>query len=48
MGNQCICLAVETKHNAQNAMEPEYDSQEESHADSLAVETDFEPRDFPS
>ena len=46
--NQCIRLAVETGNNAQSALEPEYDSPEESDADSLTVELDLEPRDFPS
>ena len=36
IGNQCIRLAVQTGNNEQNAMEFEYDSQEESDADSLA------------
>ena len=47
IGSQCICLAVKTGNNAQNAMEFEYDSQEKSDADSMAVEPDLEPRDFP-
>ena len=46
--NQCIHLAVETENNAQNAMELEYDSQEEPDADTLAIEPDLEPRDFNS
>ena len=46
--NQCICLAVETGNNAQNAMKLEYDGQEECDADSLVVEPDLEPRDLPS
>ena len=45
--NQCICLAVETGNSAQNAMELEYESQEEPDVDSMAVEPDLEPRDFP-
>ena len=45
--NHCIFLAVETGNNTQNEMELEYDSQEESDADSIAVESDLEPRDFP-
>ena len=48
IGNQCIRLAVEIRNKAQNAMELEYDSQEESDEDSLAVEPDLEPRDFSS
>ena len=48
IGNHCIRLAVETGNNTQNAMEPEYDSQEDSDVDSLAVEPDLEPRNFPS
>ena len=48
IGNQCIRLAVEIGNNAQNAMEFEYDSQEESDVETLAVEPDLEPRDFPS
>ena len=47
-GNQCIHLAVETRNNALHAMELEYDSQEESDVDGLAVEPDLEPRVFPS
>ena len=42
IGNQCMCLADETRNNAQNASEPEYHSQEKSDADSLAVEPDLE------
>ena len=48
IGNQCIRLTVETISNAQNAMELEYDSQEKSDADTLAIEPDLEPKDFPS
>ena len=48
IGNQCIRLVIETGNNVQNALEPEYDSQEESDVDSLTVEPDIEPRDFPS
>ena len=48
IGNQCIRLVVETGNDTQNALEPEYDSQEESDVDSLTVEPDIEPRDFPS
>ena len=48
IGNQCILLAVETGNNTQKAVELEYDNQEECYADSLAVEPDLEPRDFPS
>ena len=40
--NQCIRLVVETGNNTQNALEPESD------VDSLTVEPDIEPRDFPS
>ena len=29
IGNQCIRLVVERENNAQNALEPVYDSQEE-------------------
>ena len=48
IGNQCIRLVVETGNNTQNALEPEYDSQEESDTDTLIVESDVERRDFPS
>ena len=48
IGNQCTCLAVETGNNAQNATELENDSQEESDANSMAVEPDLKPRDFRS
>ena len=48
MGNQCIRLAVKIGDNAKNAMEPQYDSQDKSDADSLPVEQDLEPRNFPS
>ena len=41
-------LVAETGNDTQNAFEPEYDSQEESDADSLTAEPDIEPRDFPS
>ena len=47
MENKCISLAVQTGNDTQNALEPEYDSQEESDANSLTVEPDMEPRDFP-
>ena len=40
-GSQCIRLPVETRNNAQNGMELEYDSQEEPDADSLVVEPDL-------
>ena len=48
IGNQCTPLVIETGNKAQNALEAEYDSQEESDVDSLTVEPDIEPRDFPS
>ena len=41
-------LVAETGNNTQNALEPEYDSQEESDADSLTVEPDIRPKGFPS
>ena len=47
IGNQCILLSVKTGNNAQNAMELEYDSQEESDADSVVVEPNLEPKGFP-
>ena len=42
-GNQCIHLVVETSKNAQNALEPEYHSQEESDPDSLTVDQTWNP-----
>ena len=48
IGNKCIRLVPETGNNTQNALEPEYDSQEEPDVDSLTVELDLEPSDFPS
>ena len=48
IGNQCIRLVVEKENNTQNPLEPGYDSQEESDADSSTVEPDIEPKDFPS
>ena len=48
IGNHCIRLAFETGNNAQDAMELEYDSQEESDANSMTMEPDLEPRDFSS
>ena len=45
-GSVYIRLAVETGNNAQNAMELEYDSHEESDAHSMAVEPDLEPREI--
>ena len=43
-----IRLAAETGNNAQNPIELEYDSQDESDATSLVAEPDLEPKDFPS
>ena len=46
--NQCMRLGVETGNNTKNALEPEYNSKEESGEDSMTVEPDIEPRDFSS
>ena len=49
IGNhQRRCFVIEIGTNKQNAIEAEYDSQEESDAESLTVEPGLEPRDFPS
>ena len=44
----CIHLAVATGNIAQNGLELEYDKREETDADSLNDEPDFEPTDLPS
>ena len=43
-GNQCIRLVAETESETQNGSKHEYDSQEETDADSLTVEPDMKPR----
>ena len=40
IGNQCIRLVIVTGNNTQNAVEPEYDSQEESDMYNLTFEPD--------